>query len=223
MNKQTPLLSVQNLVVKHTKEVKAIADVSFDLAAGETLAIVGESGSGKTTLARAIAGLIPPTSGKIYLNGKELPTISWSKRGLWARKHIQMVFQDPYASLNPKQTIYQILSEPLTIHKIDQSIDELLLKVGLTPDIKYRFPSSFSGGQRQRIALARALAVEPSLLILDESLSALDVILQRQMLELLMKIQHQQNLAYLFITHHLKAAQKITNRLVTLHNGLIIN
>lgn len=210
------LLQVQQLSVFLKRLI--IKDISFTLDAGKTLAIIGQSGTGKTTLARAIVGLIPPSSGEILIQGTKVPLIGWSQKDLWARKLIQMIFQDPYASLNPRQTIYHILSEPLQIHRLvtseieqTQKIDSLLNAVELDADIKHRFPSALSGGQRQRIALARALAVEPKLLILDEALSALDVILQRQMLELLLKLQKENQIAYLFITHNHKMAEMIAD------------
>lgn len=222
-----PLLKIEKLTVKYG--AKTILDnVSFALDIAKTYGIVGKSGSGKSTLAKAIAGLIP-YEGDIRIAGHKVPPISWTQRQLWARKLVQMIFQDPYSCLDPKMTVYEILAEPLEVHKLSSNamektiaIQQLLENVGMQSDVLYRYPHSFSGGQRQRIAIARALAVRPQLLILDESLSALDEPLQQQLLELLKSLQNKYEMAFLFITHHLKMAEDFCDTLGVIHQGRLV-
>ncbi|MFA6915781.1 MAG: ATP-binding cassette domain-containing protein [Parachlamydiales bacterium] len=222
-----PLVHIKNLTVKYGQKT-ALERVSFQVEAGKTYGIVGKSGCGKSTLAKAIAGLIQ-YEGWIAVDGQRIPPISWSNHALWARKLVQMIFQDPYSCLNPKMTICDILSEPFEVHglipnKVERmaAIQQLLENVGLPQDILYRYPKTFSGGQRQRIAIARALAVIPRLLILDESLSALDGHLQQQLLALLRELQNKYGITFLFITHHLKMAESFCNRIGVMYQGRLV-
>jgi peptide/nickel transport system ATP-binding protein/oligopeptide transport system ATP-binding protein len=225
------LLDVMGLSVRFERQdgwfsaprvVQAVDDVSFGLAAGETLAIVGESGCGKTTLGRAIIGLIRPNAGQIRWRGVDMAP------GKVGRPGIQMIFQDPFGSLNPRFTIAQVIAEPLVVQKIgtkadqDQRVRELLAQVGLSPDALTRHPRQFSGGQRQRIAIARALAPEPQLIIADEPLSALDVSIQSQILNLLADIKAHRQLAFLFISHDLAAVYHIADRVAVMYLGRIV-
>lgn len=223
-----PLLDVKNVTVKRGKAV-ILDNVSLTLETGKTYGIVGKSGSGKSTLAKVVSGLIPAQQGSVLIEGKEIPVISWSAKELWARRLVQMIFQDPYSCLNPKMTILDILSEPYEVHGLFPNKSErlsailkLLENVGLPQDIVYRLPTSLSGGQRQRIALARALAVCPRLLILDESLSALDEPLRYQMIDLLKTLQSQYGMSYLFITHHLDLAEEISDVIGVFYKGCLV-
>ena len=207
--------------------VRAVDDVSFKIPAGSTFGLVGESGSGKTTTARTIAKLIPATSGEVVFEGKSILNLHQSKlRAI--RKDIAYVFQDPYSSLNPRMTVGSILAEPLRVHKIakgSELIDRiagLLQKVGLSPSHINRYPHEFSGGQRQRIGIARALALEPKLVICDEPVSALDVSIQSQILNLLKDLQDQFNLTYLFIAHDLSVVEFISNTVAVMYLGKIV-
>jgi oligopeptide/dipeptide ABC transporter ATP-binding protein len=225
-----PLLAVADLRVHfHVagNTVRAVDGVDFELSAGETLALVGESGCGKSTLARALVGLNPITSGVAKLRGQPITGLSRkAMRGY--RKDLQLVFQDPYASLNPRFTIAETLAEPLLLHRkatsgdVDRKVCELLAQVGLDAELRRRYPHEFSGGQRQRISIARALAVEPSLLLCDEVTSALDVSIQAQILELLRGVQQQRGLAYLFITHDLGVVRHIAHRVAVMYVGQIV-
>lgn len=230
MSEQNPLLTVRDLRVHFQvgdTTVRAVDGVDFSLQPGETLALVGESGCGKSTLARALVGLNPITSGVATLRGEALTGLSRKQLRRY-RKELQLVFQDPYASLNPRFTIAETLAEPLLLHgkasrrDVDAKVCELLAQVGLDPELRRRYPHEFSGGQRQRISIARALAVEPSLLLCDEVTSALDVSIQAQILELLRGIQRASGLAYLFITHDLGVVRHIAHRVAVMYVGQIV-
>ena len=208
--------------------VKAVDEVSFSLKKGETLGLVGESGCGKTTLGRSILRLIEPTAGSIYYKGKNLANLS-SQEMRHLRKEMQIIFQDPYSSLNPKMRIGDAILEPMKVHNLHEN-DKIrkekvfywLEKVGLTPEHYQRFPSEFSGGQRQRVCIARALACEPSFVICDESVSALDVSIQAQILNLLKSLQEEYNFTYIFISHDLSVVKHISDRVAVMQAGKII-
>jgi len=215
------------LLSRHVADVKAVDGVSFDIAAGETLGLVGESGSGKTTIGRMLLHLLPATGGSIRYNGAEITTMrSNDIRRL--RRQIQIIFQDPYASLNPRMTIGEIIGEPLRIHGIatgkatQERIQELLRLVGLRPYSANRYPHEFSGGQRQRIGIARALAVDPKFIVCDEPVSALDVSIQAQVINLLEDLQQQLGLTYLFIAHDLSVVRHISTRVAVMYVGKIV-
>ncbi|MGA2242412.1 MAG: dipeptide ABC transporter ATP-binding protein [Verrucomicrobiota bacterium] len=232
------LLEVKNLKVhfpvKHGmfsrahEFVKAVDDVSFAIEPGETLGLVGESGCGKTSLGRAIVRLVEPTAGSVLLNGDDITGMGGSELRARRRK-FQMIFQDPYGSLNPRMTVEQIVGEALDIHQLADSkfarqkrILELLQDVGLDPVYAQRYPHEFSGGQRQRIGIARALAVEPELIICDEPVSALDVSVQAQIINLLQDLQQQRGIAYLFIAHDLAVIEHISRRVMVMYLGKIV-
>ena len=232
-----PLLKVQNLkqhfpikggiLGRTVNHVKAVDDVSFTIFEGETLSIVGESGCGKSTTGRAILRLDEPTSGSVFFEGKDLLAMSKSQMRSM-RKDLQVIFQDPFASLNPRQSVAQILSEALAIQNIvpanqrRERIIELLSHVGLRPDQIDRFPHEFSGGQRQRIGIARALAMQPKLIICDEAVSALDVSIQAQVLNLLKSLQKEFKLTYLFISHDLGVVRHISDRVMVMYLGKVV-
>jgi len=207
--------------------VKAVEKINLEIRAGETLGLVGESGSGKSTLGRLLLRLIEPTSGKVFFDGQDLSTMS---RGALRqlRRLMQVVFQDPYASLNPRMKVASIVGEGLEIHKLARGkekqdrIAELLRLVGLDPDAMGRYPHEFSGGQRQRIGIARALAVNPRFLVLDEPVSALDVSIQAQIINLLQDLQEQLHLTYLFIAHDLRVVEHISQRVAIMYLGKIV-
>src|ERR671925_1894346 len=208
--------------------LKAVDDISFFIKPGETLGLVGESGCGKSTTARLITRLIEPSSGTIVLKGEDLFALP-SSRMLEMRKTIQLVFQDPYSSLNPRQTVMQILSRPLEVHHLAHGwaakrhqVLHLLRLVGLGVEHADRYPHEFSGGQRQRLAIARALAVNPQLIIGDEPVSALDVSIQAQILNLFRELQDELNLTYLFIAHDLSVIRHISDRVAVMYVGKIV-
>ncbi|WP_270256177.1 ABC transporter ATP-binding protein [Collinsella intestinalis] len=235
----TPLLKVEHLHKEFPtgsgfmggkfskKVVSAVNDLSFEIRAGETFGLVGESGCGKSTTGRAIMHLDPPTSGKVYFEGKDISKMN--KKELKAmRREMQFIFQDPYASLNPRMTIGEIISEPMVIHGIGtpeeriERVRELLDVVGLNPEHINRYPHEFSGGQRQRVGIARSFILRPKLIICDEPVSALDVSIQAQVLNLLKDLQKQYGTAYLFIAHDLSVVQHISDRVAVMYLGKMV-
>ncbi len=225
LKKYFPITS--GLLQRHTADVKAVDEIDFDIRRGETLGLVGESGSGKTTAGRVILRLADPTAGTINFEGREIATLSRAElRPL--RKEMQIIFQDPYASLNPRMTVGDIIREPLTIHHLasgadaEKRVQELLAMVGLQPYHANRYPHEFSGGQRQRIGIARALAVKPKFIVADEPVSALDVSIQAQVINLLQDLQKQLDLTYLFIAHDLSVVRHISTRVAVMYVGKII-
>lgn len=232
----TELLRIENLkqhfvsgkgIFKKGYTVKAVDGVSFSVARGETLGLVGESGCGKSTLGRTILKLYEPTDGKIFFEGKDITQLS-AKEMRPLRKDLQIVFQDPMESLNQRHTVGMILEEPFIIHKVGtpaerkQWVRELLVKVGLPEEATNRYPHEFSGGQRQRIGIARAIALKPKLLICDESVSALDVSVQAQILNLLLQLQQEMNLAIIFISHDLSVVKHISDRVAVMYFGKVV-
>ncbi len=230
-----PLLSVRNLVKdypidrdffsREKPRVQAVSDISFDVFKGETLGLVGESGCGKSTLGRCILRLIEPTAGKVYFEGKEITSLP-KKEFRKLRRKMQIIFQDPYASLNPRLTVEEALLEPLMIHRLYRSKRERMQRVfhlldlcGLRKEVASRYPHEFSGGQRQRVCIARTLAVEPQFIICDEPLSALDVSIQAQIMNLLRDLQGELKLTYLFISHDLRVIEYLSTRVVVMYLG----
>ena len=237
MTATEPLLSVKGLV-KHfpvkkgllqrtVGQVHAVDGISFDIGRGETLGLVGESGCGKSTAGKAILKLIEPTSGEIHLHGKRIDGLSRRAMRPW-RRQMQIVFQDPYSSLNPRLCVRDIIAEPLVNygvaagHALKQRVAELALKVGLRADALPRYPHEFSGGQRQRIGIARALALQPSLIVCDEPVSALDVSVQAQVINLLGDLQQEFGLSYLFVGHDLAVVEHISHRIAVMYLGKIV-
>jgi len=217
--------SKNGLLNRNKTEIKAVDGISIELYAGETLGLVGESGSGKSTLGRTIVGLEPLTGGSLFYNGKPL---DYSKNRTTLSREIQIVFQDPYSSLNPRHTVRDILAEPLLVHhivakrEVEHEIDRLLELVGLPKTSKERYPHEFSGGQRQRISIARALAMRPRLIVCDEPVSALDVSIQAQVMNLFKELQRELGLTYLFIAHGLGAVKYISDRIAVMYKGKIV-
>ncbi len=212
------------IMSRHIGDVKAVDGVSLTLRRGQTLGLVGETGCGKSTLARCIAGLLPITSGKVTFEGKDITNLS--RRAMQPfRREIQMIFQDPYGSLNPRMRVGSIIGEPFTIHKTatgserKRAVQDLMQRVGLNPEHYNRFPAEFSGGQRQRIGVARALALRPKLIICDEPVSALDVSIQAQILNLLADLQDDFGLTYLFIAHDLEVVRHVSNDVMVMYLG----
>jgi oligopeptide transport system ATP-binding protein len=237
-DKGPPLISIHDLTVhfpvdarslfgRSTQFVKAVDGVSLDIHSGETLGLVGESGCGKTTLGRAILRLTEPTSGQILFRDRDLAHLSKSEMRAH-RRHLQVIFQDPYASLNPRMTVSQIIGEPLeTFHLATgdakkRRVQELMEMVGLSPRFLKRYPHEFSGGQRQRIGIARALAVDPEFIVADEPISALDVSIQAQIMNLLQRLRAEKNLTYLFISHDLRAVRHVSDRVAVMYLGKIV-
>ncbi|MFN6962800.1 MAG: ABC transporter ATP-binding protein [Pyrinomonadaceae bacterium] len=235
-NNENNLLSLQNLEVHYrlgggllssAKTVRAVDGVSFDIKKGETLGLVGESGCGKSTLGKAILRLTEPTGGKVFYGGKDLAHLPQSAMRE-QRRHLQMIFQDPYASLNPRMTVGAIIGEPLRTFgltngkSVDERVEELMETVGLSRRFIKRYPHEFSGGQRQRIGIARALAVDPEFIVADEPISALDVSIQAQIMNLMERLQAEKGLTYLFISHDLRAIRHVSDRVAVMYLGQIV-
>ena len=226
-----PLVSIRDLKVHFnrgtSRVVKAVDGVSLDIFKGETVGLVGESGCGKSTLGRAILRLIEPTSGQVLYRGRDLASLS-SGQMREQRRHLQVIFQDPYASLNPRLTVGQIIGEPLETFRLargreaEQRVQELMETVGLSKRYVKRYPHEFSGGQRQRIGLARALAVDPDFIVADEPISALDVSIQAQIMNLLERLKREKNLTYLFISHDLRAVRHVSDRVAVMYLGRLV-
>ncbi len=219
---------VWRALTRQHASVRAVEEVSLEIYAGETLGLVGESGCGKSTLGRTVLRLLDPTAGAIRFGGQDITHLPQAQlRPL--RRRMQMIFQDPYASLNPRMTVGATVGEPLEIHGLagtrarrDETVAELLLRVGLRPDAAHRYPHEFSGGQRQRVGIARALAVSPEFIVCDEPISALDVSIQAQIVNLLQDLQAERDLTYLFISHDLKIVQHICDRVAVMYLGRVV-
>ncbi|MBQ1251264.1 MAG: ATP-binding cassette domain-containing protein, partial [Clostridia bacterium] len=234
---QNPILKVENVktyfpvsksIFSKKKYLKAVNDVSFEVGAHETFGLVGESGCGKSTLGRTIVRIYEPTEGKVFYKDQDVASMKGESLKQF-RKEVQMIFQDPYASLNARMTVGEIIREPMDIHNLygsrkerDEKVSQLLETVGLKPDHIRRYPHEFSGGQRQRISIARTLALEPKFIVCDEPISALDVSIQAQIINLLEKIQDEMNISYLFIAHDLGAVKHISDRIGAMYLGSLV-
>jgi ABC-type oligopeptide transport system ATPase subunit len=226
-----PLLEVENLNVVYGRgkgAVQAVKEVSFQIAPGEIFGLVGESGCGKSSLGKAIIRLVDPASGKILFKGKNVSPLKGAALKTY-RQEVQMVFQDPYGSLNPRMKVGNAILDVLAVHRIGKSlaerrerVGELFESVGLEPRMAWRYPHEFSGGQRQRICIARALALNPDLLVADEPVSALDVSVQAEILQLLEKLRTSRNLAFLFVSHDLAVVRNVCDRVAVMFNGEIV-
>lgn len=219
----------RNFLGNPTSFVKAVENVNFQVYKGETLGVVGETGCGKSTVGRTLVGLYKPTKGTVTCGGEDVHTAIASSNAMKMRRKIQMIFQDPYASLNPRMTVGDIIGEPLDIHRLASGVDDrtrriyrLLRQVGLDPEHASRFPHEFSGGQRQRVGIARALAVNPEFIICDEPISALDVSIQAQVVNLLQELQQKFGLTYLFIAHDLSMVKHISTRVAVMYLGSLV-
>lgn len=233
--KAEPIFSVEGLSkhfvlggARRGRILRGVDEVSFDLAPGETLAVVGESGSGKSTLARTVLRLLDPTSGRVTLHGRNLFELS-PKELRATRRQVQMIFQDPYSSLHPRRTVGEAIAQPWRIHKdlvkpseYRSRTSELLLQVGLSPSYADAYPNRLSGGERQRVAIARALAMKPEILILDEPVSALDVSIQAQVIKLLMRLQEEMKMAYIFISHDLPLVHLVATKVAVMYMGRFV-
>ncbi len=234
---QNPILKVENVktyfpvsksIFSKKKYLKAVNDVSFEVGAHETFGLVGESGCGKSTLGRTIVRIYEPTEGKVFYKDQDVASMKGESLKQF-RKEVQMIFQDPYASLNARMTVGEIIREPMDIHNLygsrkerDEKVSQLLETVGLKPDHIRRYPHEFSGGQRQRISIARTLALEPKFIVCDEPISALDVSIQAQIINLLEKIKDELNISYLFIAHDLGAVKHISDRIGAMYLGSLV-
>ena len=240
MNTEDPtLIRVENLkkhfpiergfiIKRQVGQISAVDSISFTIRRGETFGLVGESGCGKSTAARTILYLYRPTAGEIYYRDTELGQLT-AKELRQARQHLQIIFQDPYASLDPRMTVGALVAEPLEIHRVESSANarrtrvlELLERVGLSTDYVNRYPHEFSGGQRQRIGIARALALDPEFIVCDEPISALDVSIQSQIINLLMALKKQQKLTYMFISHDLSVVSHLSDRVIVMYKGHVV-
>jgi ABC-type oligopeptide transport system ATPase subunit len=229
----SPLLEVQRLTKvfrtssRGPHEVRAVADVSFEVLAGETFGLVGESGCGKSTVARCVLNLIPPTSGQVFFEGRDVLGLSAGEMRA-VRRHLQIIFQDPYGSLDPRMRVRSLVAEPLDIHRVGTRkerlahVRELLERVGLGESALDKFPHEFSGGQRQRIGIARALALSPRLIIADEPVSALDLSIRAQVINLMMDLQREMGLTYVFIAHDLALVRQICDRVAVMYRGRLV-
>lgn len=227
-----PLIEVKNLSkyfqISKNETLKAVDDVSFDIYEGETVGLVGESGCGKSTTGRCIVKLYDPTNGKVLYDGKNIFDSNNKSEKLEYCKNTQMIFQNPYSSLNPRMTVKDIIGEGIKLHEnisekeLDEKIEDLLKTVGLNKDHMSRFPHEFSGGQRQRIGIARALSVNPKFIVCDEPISALDVSIQAQVLNMLKKLQKERKLTYLFIAHDLSVVKYISDKVIVMYLGMIV-
>ncbi|MEG2928487.1 MAG: ABC transporter ATP-binding protein [Oscillospiraceae bacterium] len=226
-----PLMKIENLCkyfrVSSKETLKAVDNVSFNIYPGETVGLVGESGCGKSTTGRCLVRLYEPTSGKVEYKGKDITKLTHKEKKDYCRE-VQMIFQNPYSSLNPKMTVKEIVGEGLKLHtnmsdqEVDNKVQELLEKVGLNKDHMSRFSHEFSGGQRQRIGIARALSVDPKFIVCDEPISALDVSIQAQVLNMLKRLQKEMGLTYLFVAHDLSVIKFISDRVVVMYLGTIV-